>query len=152
MENPPLPLLLPRVDVLALIFALISVCLTTLAHQNSEFAKAIEEHYLPTKEINVQNSLLTYIVRVERSDEGGDSLRSKDLLGWYRSLLPSSLESDQNLRCIIFLYRNVMDGFAVELTPEEAEALQEKEEVVSVRLESTYSLHTTHTPTFLGLQ
>ncbi|KAG2371992.1 uncharacterized protein HKW66_Vig0241130 [Vigna angularis] len=130
MENPPLPLLLPRVDVLALIFALISVCLTTSAHQNPEFAKAIEEHYLPTKEINVQNSLLTYIIRVERSDEGGDSLRSKDLLGWYRSLLPSSLESDQNPRRIIFLYRNVIDGFAVELTPEEAEALQEKEEVV----------------------
>ncbi|KOM44754.1 hypothetical protein LR48_Vigan06g006000 [Vigna angularis] len=137
---------------LALIFALISVCPTTSAHQNPEFAKAIEEQYLPTEEINVPNSLLTYIVRVERSDEGGDSLRSKDLLGWYRSLLPSNLETDQNPRRIIFLYRNVMDGFAVELTPEEAEALEEKEEVVSVRPERTYSLHTTHTPTFLGLQ
>ncbi|QCD91611.1 subtilisin-like protease SBT1.2 [Vigna unguiculata] len=130
----------------ALIFALLTVCPTTSAHQNPDFAKAIKQHYLPTQEIDVPNSLLTYIVRVEKPDEGGD------LYAWYRSLLPSSFESDQNQRRITFLYRNVMNGFAVELTPEEAQALQDKEEVVSVRPERTFPLHTTHTPTFLGLQ
>jgi len=138
---------------LALIFMLISICQTS-AHRNPEFVKAIKEHYFPTQEIDVPNSLLTYIVRVKKGDEGGDgdSLGSMDLHSWYHSLLPSSTRSDQKQNRITFLYRNVMDGFAVELTPEEADALQEKEEVVSVRPERTFSLHTTHTPSFLGLQ
>jgi subtilisin family serine protease len=38
------------------------------------------------------------------------------------------------------------------LTPEEAKSLQEKDEIVSARPERTLSLHTTHTPTFLGLK
>ncbi|KAK7366814.1 hypothetical protein VNO80_08812 [Phaseolus coccineus] len=136
---------------LALIFVLISICPTS-AHRNPEFIKAIKENYFPTQEIDVPNSLLTYIVRVKKADEGGDSLRSMDLHSWYHSLLPSSTRSDQNQHRITFLYRNVMDGFAVELTPEEADALQEKEEIVSVRPERTFSLHTTHTPSLLGLQ
>ncbi|MCI44490.1 subtilisin-like protease-like, partial [Trifolium medium] len=53
---------------------------------------------------------------------------------------------------MVFTYRNVASGFAVKLTPEEAKSLQEKGEIVSARPERTLSLHTTHTPTFLGLK
>jgi len=136
---------------LALIFVLVTISPTS-AHRNADFVKEIKERSFPTEEIDVPKSLLTYIVRVKKPDGGGDSLKSMDLHGFYHSLLPSSTRSDQNQHQITFLYSNVMDGFAVELTPEEAEALQEKEEVVSVRPERTFSLHTTQTPTFLGLQ
>ncbi|CAJ1928186.1 unnamed protein product [Sphenostylis stenocarpa] len=137
---------------LTLIFALFCICPTS-AHRNQKFAKALKEHYFPTAEIDVPNNLLTYVVRVKKPDEAGYSLQSKEELhGWYLSLLPSSTKSYHNQKRITFSYRNVMDGFAVELTPEEAEALREKEEVVSVSPERSFSLHTTHTPAFLGLQ
>ncbi|KAL5098925.1 hypothetical protein RYX36_003252 [Vicia faba] len=53
---------------------------------------------------------------------------------------------------MVFTYSNVASGFAVKLTPKEAKDLQEKGEIVSARRERTLSLHTTHTPTFLGLK
>ncbi|KAH1157273.1 hypothetical protein AAZX31_11G027600 [Glycine max] len=130
---------------LALIFVLISIYPTS-AHQNTEFVNAKEE-------LDVPSSLLTYIVRVKKpQSQGDDSLQYKDLHSWYHSLLPASTKTDQNQQRITFSYRNVVDGFAVKLNPEEAKALQEKEEVVSARPERTFSLHTTHTPSFLGLQ
>ncbi|KAL2669203.1 hypothetical protein AAZV13_01G172900 [Glycine max] len=114
------------------------------AHQNTKFVNGKEKPDVPS-------SLLTYIVRVKKLQDG-NSLQAKDLHGWYHSLLPDSTKTDQNQQRITFSYRNVVDGFAVKLTPEEAKALQEKEEVVSARPERTFSLHTTHTPSFLGLQ
>ncbi|TKY70883.1 Subtilisin protease SBT1.2 [Spatholobus suberectus] len=133
---------------LALIFVL-SICPTS-AYQYPEFGDAKEERYLPTEKLDVQSSLMTYIVRVKKP-QGDDSLQSKDLHSWYHSLLPASTKTENQQR-ITFSYSNVVDGFAVKLTPEEAKALQEKEEVVSARPERTFSLHTTHTPSFLGLQ
>ena len=53
---------------------------------------------------------------------------------------------------MVFSYKNVVSGFAVKLTKEEAKSLQEKDEILSARPERTLSLHTTHTPTFLGLR
>ncbi|XP_020216922.1 subtilisin-like protease SBT1.2 [Cajanus cajan] len=134
---------------LALVFVSISVCPTS-AHQNPEFVKANDEHYLPTEKLDAESNLLTYIVRVKKPQDD-DALQSKDLQSWYRSLLPASAKTENQQR-ITFSYRNVVDGFAVKLTPEEAKALQEKEEVVSARPERTFSLHITHTPSFLGLQ
>jgi len=43
-------------------------------------------------------------------------------------------------------------GFAVKLTLEEANALEENEEVLSTRPEKMFTLHTTHTTSFLALQ
>lgn len=133
---------------LALIF-LPSICLTS-AQQKSKFEYAKDEHYLLTEKVDVESSLLTYIVQVKKSEDK-DSLEAKDIESWYHSLLPSSAKTEKQQR-ITFTYRNVMDGFAVKLTPEEAKALEEKEEVVSVRAERTFSLHTTHTPSFLNLK
>ncbi|XP_045810292.1 subtilisin-like protease 1 [Trifolium pratense] len=75
------------------------------------------------------------------------SLQSKESLhGWYHSLLPDTTKR------VIFSYQNIVDGFAVKLTTEEAKALEKKEEVLSTRPEKIFSLHTTHTPSFLGLR
>ncbi|XP_027362164.1 subtilisin-like protease SBT1.7 [Abrus precatorius] len=120
----------------------------TSAHQNLKFADAKDEHHLPTKDFEGQSNLLTYIVHV-KNPEDDNSLQSKDLHSWYNSLLP---DSTQNQQRITFSYSNVVNGFAVKLTPEEAKALEEKEEIVSARLEKILSLHTTRTPSFLGLQ
>ena len=128
-----------------MLLLLFSICPTS-AHQNTEFVNAKEE-------LDVPSSLLTYIVRVKKpQSQGDDSLQYKDLHSWYHSLLPASTKTDQNQQRITFSYRNVVDGFAVKLNPEEAKALQEKEEVVSARPERTFSLHTTHTPSFLRFQ
>ncbi|KAK7307819.1 hypothetical protein VNO77_41222 [Canavalia gladiata] len=93
------------------------------------------------------NNLLTYIVHVKKPEHGAP-LQSEELHNWYHSFLPQTSNKDR----MVFSYHNVASGFAVKLTPEEAKALEEKEEVVSARVERTLSLHTTHTPTFLGLR
>lgn len=41
--------------------------------------------------------------------------------------------------------------FAARLTAEEAKAMEEKDNVLFVRKETTLALHTTHSPKFLGL-
>ncbi|CAN1833684.1 Subtilisin-like protease 1 [Linum perenne] len=53
---------------------------------------------------------------------------------------------------MVHSYRNVITGFAAKLTPEEAKLMELKEGFLSARVERTVSLHTTHTPNFLGLQ
>lgn len=105
---------------------------------------AVEEH-----KVQDHSNLMTYIVHVNKGDERGGSLQSEDLHNWYHSFLPQTFNK---LDRMVFSYRNVASGFAVKLTSEEAKALEEKEEVVSARPERTLSLHTTHTPTFLGLR
>ncbi|KAJ1416064.1 Peptidase S8/S53 domain [Sesbania bispinosa] len=109
----------------------------------SPVSMAVEEH-------QGHDNLMTYIVHVQKPEVGA-SLQSEELHSWYHSLLPQTSETSNKDR-MVFSYRNVASGFAVKLTPQEAKTLQEKEEVVSARPERTLSLHTTHTPTFLGLQ
>ncbi|KAK7406198.1 hypothetical protein VNO78_07818 [Psophocarpus tetragonolobus] len=93
------------------------------------------------------NKLQTYIVHVKKA-ESITFLEAEELHNWYHSLLPQTTNKEQ----MVFSYRNVASGFAVKLTPEEAEGLKEKDEIVSARPERKLSLHTTHTPSFLGLR
>ncbi|XP_020218292.1 subtilisin-like protease SBT1.7 [Cajanus cajan] len=120
---------------LALLLAL------TLMLSVSPTTSVAEEHG------NNNNNLLTYIVHVKKP-EGAVFLQSQELHDWYHSFLPTPSHKER----VLFSYRNVASGFAVKLTPEEAKALQDKEEIVSARPERTLSLHTTHTPSFLGLR
>ncbi|CAI8589223.1 unnamed protein product [Vicia faba] len=94
------------------------------------------------------HNLMTYIVHVKKS-ENVASFQSEDLHTWYHSFLPQTFAHKERM---VFTYSNVASGFAVKLTPKEAKDLQEKGEIVSARRERTLSLHTTHTPTFLGLK
>ncbi|WJX54960.1 hypothetical protein P8452_40785 [Trifolium repens] len=93
-------------------------------------------------------NLMTYIVHVKKS-ENVASFQSEDFHNFYHSFLPQTFAHKERM---VFTYRNVASGFAVKLTPEEAKSLQEKGEILSARPERTLSLHTTHTPTFLGLK
>lgn len=99
-------------------------------------------------EVEDESNLLTYIVHVKKP-----SLHYTQKVGlhdWYHSLLLKTHKNQQPR--IVFSYRNIMDGFSVKLTLEEAKALQDNEEVVSIWPEKIFSLQTTHTPSFLGLQ
>ncbi|XP_021901867.1 subtilisin-like protease SBT1.2 [Carica papaya] len=99
-----------------------------------------------------QNDLTTYIVHVEEPEGGSRTV--PNLGRWYTSFLPmttSSAGQEQQQR-IVYSYKTVFTGFAVKLTAEEAEALKREKGILSVRPEKIYSLHTTHSPKFLGLK
>ncbi|KAK6158065.1 hypothetical protein DH2020_005379 [Rehmannia glutinosa] len=91
------------------------------------------------------NNLETYIVHLslpeDRFFEQSESLES-----WYHSFLPR-----QDPPRIVHTYRHVINGFAAKLTPRELEEIEKKDGFLYARREEYSSLHTTRTPTFLGL-
>ncbi|XP_062075891.1 subtilisin-like protease 3 [Humulus lupulus] len=113
---------------------------------------ALVEEIPLVKELAEEKTLNTYIVHVKKSQHYGLYVHStKDLNTWYESFLPSTTtSSDQHTR-MVHTYHNVATGFAARLTAEEAKALAAKDGVVSAQPQQIFSLHTTHTPNFLGL-
>ncbi|XP_048227839.1 subtilisin-like protease SBT1.8 [Ricinus communis] len=65
---------------------------------------------------------------------------------WYQSLVTSS-SSDS----LLYTYTAAFHGFAAHLDPQEADALREMDSVLNVFEEEIYTLQTTHTPQFLGI-
>ncbi|CAH9138496.1 unnamed protein product [Cuscuta epithymum] len=66
---------------------------------------------------------------------------------WYDSALKSVSESAE----LIYVYTTAAHGFSAKLTQQEALFLETLPGVVSVQPERKYQLHTTRTPSFLGL-
>ncbi|KAL5817724.1 hypothetical protein ACOSQ3_026102 [Xanthoceras sorbifolium] len=97
-----------------------------------------------------KSSLSTYIVHV-RKPEGGVSVESVDLDSWYKSFLPVTIASSDREQRLVYSYRNVFNGFAAKLTAEDAKTMETKEGFVSAHVQKILSLHTTHSPNFLGL-
>ncbi|KDP25555.1 hypothetical protein JCGZ_20711 [Jatropha curcas] len=99
-----------------------------------------------------ESNLETYIVLLMKPEDV-QFTESKDLDSWYQSFLPAnSFSSDQVQPRLIHSYHHVVTGFAAKLTAEEAKAIEIKEGVVLARPQRMLTLHTTHTPSFLGLQ
>ncbi|XP_059287849.1 subtilisin-like protease [Lycium ferocissimum] len=103
----------------------------------------------------IQSPFETYIVHVE-SPESQISTQSSvmDLESWYHSFLPKTLassSSDEGPR-MIYSYRNVMKGFAARLSAEQVKEMEKKRGFISAQPHRILSLHTTHSPSFLGLQ
>lgn len=67
---------------------------------------------------------------------------------WYSSSLQSVSDSSDTL---LYTYTTAYHGFAASLSPEEVELLRQSEGVIDVYEEMVYTLHTTRTPEFLGL-
>ncbi|EYU29361.1 hypothetical protein MIMGU_mgv1a026567mg [Erythranthe guttata] len=94
-------------------------------------------------------NLDVYIVHV-------DPAQSDNLETFYDSFLPTNtnLEADSAVidqPRILHRYRNVFSGFAAKLSAAEVEAMRQKKGFVSARPERMLPLHTTHSPSFLGL-
>lgn len=99
-----------------------------------------------------RNTLQTYMVHVKQP-EGRLLTHSEDLENWHKSFLPlSTPRANSDLsQGMFYSYKNVINGFAARLTEEELQILKKKNGFVSARPERKLRLHTTHTPTFLGL-
>ncbi|XP_009758000.1 subtilisin-like protease SBT1.7 [Nicotiana sylvestris] len=87
----------------------------------------------------------TYIIHMAKSQM--PATFNDDHTHWYDSSLRSVSDSAE----MLYVYNNVIHGFSARLTPQEAESLETQPGILSVLPELKYQLHTTRTPTFLGL-
>ncbi|KAI3422771.1 uncharacterized protein J3R85_011866 [Psidium guajava] len=122
------------------IFILGLICILGISPANTALAVA-----------DASSPLSTYIVQVRKWADKHSSEASEDLDTLYRSFLPPTSASSNQEQRMVHSYRHVLSGFVAKLTAEEAQALRDKDGVLHVRPEKTLSLHTTHTPDFLGL-
>ncbi|KAK6130111.1 hypothetical protein DH2020_036127 [Rehmannia glutinosa] len=98
------------------------------------------------------SSLQTYIVHVKIPQGGVNSGQSEELETWYNSFLPEATSSDtNNRRRMVHTYRNVITGFAAKLSQDEVKEMEKNDGFLYATPQKTYTLHTTHSPNFLGL-
>ncbi|XP_065858092.1 subtilisin-like protease [Euphorbia lathyris] len=98
--------------------------------------------FLAISEATIQTQE-TYIVLLEKP-EGRDFTEFKNLDTWYHSFLETPR--------LLHSYRHVVTGFAAKLTAEQAKSMETREELVLIRPQRMIPLHTTRTPSFLGLE
>ncbi|XP_055819651.1 subtilisin-like protease [Solanum dulcamara] len=104
---------------------------------------------------SMQSNLETYIVQVESPESQISTQSSRmDLESWYKSFLPNTIAtagSNEKPR-LIYSYHNVIIGFAARLSAKQVKEMEKTPGFVSAWPQRMLSLHTTHTPSFLGLQ
>ncbi|XP_015083976.2 subtilisin-like protease SBT1.7 [Solanum pennellii] len=104
---------------------------------------------------SMQSDLETYIVQVESLESQISTQSSRmDLENWYKSFLPKTIatsSSDEKPR-LIYSYHNVISGFAARLSAKQVKEMEKRPGFISAWPQRILSLHTTHTPSFLGLQ
>nr|GMC63603.1 subtilisin-like protease SBT1.8 [Ipomoea batatas] len=89
----------------------------------------------------------TYIVHMKHHAKPSSFLTHQE---WYAANL-QSLSSSSSSDSLLYTYDTAYHGFAAVLEPQEAELLRKSDDVVGVYEDTVYSLHTTRTPEFLGL-
>ncbi|CAN8253386.1 unnamed protein product [Cochlearia groenlandica] len=102
-----------------------------------------------TDQISSKN---TYVIHMDKS---AMPLPYTNHLQWYTSKINSVTKPNQQeeqANTILYTYQTAFHGLAARLTQEEAEKLEEQDGVVAVIPETKYELHTTRSPTFLGLE
>ncbi|GFS38532.1 subtilase family protein [Actinidia rufa] len=89
----------------------------------------------------------TYIVHMNHNNKPLSYATQHD---WYSAHL-QSITSDSSADSLLYTYTNAFHGFAASLSPDEVESLRRSDAVLGVYEDTIYSLHTTRTPEFLGL-
>ncbi|WCJ36554.1 Subtilisin-like protease SBT1.3 [Euphorbia peplus] len=89
----------------------------------------------------------TYIIQM---DKFAKPQHFSNHVQWYSSKVESVLSQPEER--IIYSYETAFHGVAAMLSEEEAEKLEQSDGVLAVFPETRYELHTTRSPTFLGLQ
>ncbi|KAL4592834.1 hypothetical protein LXL04_005840 [Taraxacum kok-saghyz] len=92
----------------------------------------------------------TYIIQLTSPADHTFS-QSGERESWYQTFLPATSINSNDEPQMVHAYRNVLTGFAAKLTVDQVKEIEEKDEVISIRPQTVLSLHTTHTPNFLGL-
>ncbi|XWS26584.1 hypothetical protein CRYUN_Cryun26dG0043300 [Craigia yunnanensis] len=88
----------------------------------------------------------TYIVHMKHQDK---PLSFKTHQDWYCSSLQSLSTTPAD--SLLYSYTTAFNGFAASLDPEQAVSLSKSDSVLGVYEDTVYTLHTTRTPQFLGL-
>ncbi|XP_050217250.1 subtilisin-like protease SBT1.8 [Mercurialis annua] len=88
----------------------------------------------------------TYIVHMKHHSKPQSFSTHQE---WYASNLQSITTSPSD--SLLYSYTSAFPGFAASLDPQEAEFLRQSDDVLDVYEDTVYSLHTTRTPQFLGL-
>ncbi|KAJ4848286.1 hypothetical protein Tsubulata_017956, partial [Turnera subulata] len=138
-----------RLERLPIIVITILVTLTSMFTSSQA---NIFEGILGQIDTNRESNPQTYIVFVKKPEEAGASTESQDLEGWYKSFLPVGIPSSNHQPRIIHSYKNVVSGFAAKLTAQQVKEMEKKEGFLSAKPQRILPLHTTHSPSFLGLQ
>ncbi|XP_027182736.1 subtilisin-like protease SBT1.7 [Coffea eugenioides] len=105
----------------------------------------------------ISANLETYIVHVELPESYAQlstasiSSPNEDLDRWYNSFLPTTIASTNEAQRMVYCYHNVFKGFSAKLSAEDVKVMEKKPGFLSARPQRMLSLHTTHSPIFLGL-
>ncbi|KAL3499649.1 hypothetical protein ACH5RR_038742 [Cinchona calisaya] len=126
-----------------------------LMHILTLFCVVLSFHSLPISAANLE----TYIVHVEPPEQSATKFSTasvpatnEDLVRWYNSFLPTTSASSSNESPrMVYCYHNVFKGFSAKLSAEDVKAMEKKPGFLSALPQRMLSLHTTHTPKFLGL-
>ncbi|KAK1419008.1 hypothetical protein QVD17_28164 [Tagetes erecta] len=92
----------------------------------------------------------TYIVHLN-TPNGITFDKPEDRQTWYHSFLTATHTGSNEQPSLIHGYHHVFTGFAAKLSAKQVNAMENMDGFVSARRDRLYKLHTTHTPTFLGL-
>ncbi|KAL3507411.1 hypothetical protein ACH5RR_032793 [Cinchona calisaya] len=133
-----------------LIHVLTLFCALNTFHSLVSPASAFEEQ---------TSNLETYIVHVELpesetllSTSSSSQFPNKVLESWYNSFLPTTTESSNDApHRMVYPYHHVFTGFAAKLSAEDVKQMENKPGFLSAEPQKVLSLHTTHSPGFLGL-
>ncbi|WCJ23646.1 Subtilisin-like protease [Euphorbia peplus] len=90
----------------------------------------------------------TYIVFLKKPAKG----LIEDLDRWHQSFLPATANSGEQSPHLVHSYQHVVTGFAARLTSDDVAEMKNKDGFIAARRTRMVPLHTTHTPSLLGLQ
>ncbi|KAL0333688.1 UNVERIFIED_CONTAM: Subtilisin-like protease SBT1.8 [Sesamum angustifolium] len=97
--------------------------------------------------LHLTSAKKTYIVHMKHHQKPASYATHSD---WYSDHLQSLTSGAGD--SLLYTYDVAYHGYAAALTPEEVESLRQSGYVVGVYEDTIYSLHTTRTPEFLGLE
>ncbi|KAF5741813.1 Subtilase family protein isoform 1 [Tripterygium wilfordii] len=105
--------------------------------------------YLVTIHVTA-SALQTYIVQLHPHGVTSSSFTSK--AQWHLSFLEQAvpLDDDPSSR-LLYSYHSAMEGFAAQLSETELQFLQKLPDVIAIRPDQLFQIHTTYSYKFLGL-
>ncbi|EYU28325.1 hypothetical protein ABFS82_12G129000 [Erythranthe guttata] len=102
--------------------------------------------WLPLVSATAAAAVKTYIVHMKHNQKPASYATHTE---WYSDHLQSLTSAAPD--SLLYTYDAAYSGFAAALTPEEADSIRQSDSVLGVYEDTVYTLHTTRTPEFLGL-